>query len=202
MNIPDKQRRQILFGDNQNMPPKPKLGVSKEIAQKILKIRDAFTHSNYEEAYHVLYSIASPEFDKYKPWEELEKIAAENLGERYIDIADCLTHIAWQNERIANLETSLQNVAILANTVKVESFPLLLDKIISVARKNLNPSSKPIESESNCIGLEKLLDSLIHQSNGCDRGSERYILSGIIDYTKELIEEEKQKQSASLKIKP
>lgn len=52
---------------------------------------------------------------------------------------------------------------------------------------------------SNCIGLEKLLNSLIHQSNGCGyhRGSERYILSGIIDYTKELIEEEKQKQAAS-----
>lgn len=158
MNIPDKQRRQILFGDNQNMPPKPKLGVSKEIAQKILKIRDAFTHSNYEEAYHVLYSIASPEFDKYKPWEELEKIAAENLGERYIDIADCLTHIAWQNERIANLETSLQNVAILANTVKVESFSLLLDKIRSVARKNLNPSNKPTTESDAMKALKELVE--------------------------------------------
>lgn len=165
MNIPDKQRRQILFGDNQNMPPKPKLGVSKEVAQKILKIRDAFTHSNYEEAYHVLYSIASPEFDKYKPWEELEKIAAENLGERYIDIADCLTHIAWQNERIANLETSLQNVAILANTVKVESFPLLLDKIRSVARKNLNPSNKPT-TESDAVTFREWSDKNFDYCDG------------------------------------
>lgn len=43
----------------------------------------------------------------------------------------------------------------------------------------------------NKTGLEKLLDSLVHQSNGCGQGSERYILSGIIDYTKKLIEEEK-----------
>lgn len=40
-------------------------------------------------------------------------------------------------------------------------------------------------------GLEKLLESLVNQSNGCGQGTERYILSGIIDYTKELIEQEK-----------
>ena len=45
----------------------------------------------------------------------------------------------------------------------------------------------------NKTGLEKLLDSLVHQSNGCGQGSERYILSGIIDYTKKLIDEEKEK---------
>jgi len=40
-------------------------------------------------------------------------------------------------------------------------------------------------------GLQKLLESLVYQSNGCDnntRSSERYILSGIISYVKELID--------------
>ena len=49
---------------------------------------------------------------------------------------------------------------------------------------------KTITKMENKTGLEKLLDSLVHQSNGCGQGSERYILSGIIDYTKELIEKE------------
>jgi len=42
----------------------------------------------------------------------------------------------------------------------------------------------------NKTGLEKLLDSLVYQSLACGQGTERYILSGIIDYTKKLIEEE------------
>jgi len=43
----------------------------------------------------------------------------------------------------------------------------------------------------NKTGLEKLLASLVFQSIDCTKGVERYILSGIIDYTKKLIEEEK-----------
>mgnify|MGYP007024655851 FL=1 len=42
---------------------------------------------------------------------------------------------------------------------------------------------KTVTKMENKTGLEKLLDSLVHQSNGCGQGSERYILSGIIDYT-------------------
>ena len=42
----------------------------------------------------------------------------------------------------------------------------------------------------NKTGLEKLLESLVHQSNGCGQGTERYTLSGIIDDRKELIEQE------------
>ena len=49
---------------------------------------------------------------------------------------------------------------------------------------------KTVTEMENKTGLEKLLDSLVHQSNGCGQSSERYILSGIIDYTKKLIEEE------------
>lgn len=51
---------------------------------------------------------------------------------------------------------------------------------------------KTVTKMENKTGLEKLLDSLVHQSNGCGQSSERYILSGIIDYTKKLIEEEKE----------
>lgn len=43
--------------------------------------------------------------------------------------------------------------------------------------------------------MQELIDSLVHQSNGCTRdtrGSERYILSGIIDFAKQLLEKEKQ----------
>jgi hypothetical protein len=41
----------------------------------LLKVRDNFAKLDYTEAYHWLYAIASPQFDKYEPWEELEKIA-------------------------------------------------------------------------------------------------------------------------------
>lgn len=42
----------------------------------ILKVRDNIAQNDYNEAYHWLYAIASPHFDKYEPWEELEKIAS------------------------------------------------------------------------------------------------------------------------------
>jgi hypothetical protein len=47
----------------------------KEMAEKILKIRDAIVEKDYDEAWHWLYSIASPDYDKLEPWEELERLA-------------------------------------------------------------------------------------------------------------------------------
>lgn len=44
-------------------------------AEKILLIRDALVAKDYNEAFHILYSIASPNFDKHDPWEEVERIA-------------------------------------------------------------------------------------------------------------------------------
>lgn len=41
--------------------------------KKILDMRDALVQEDYDEVYHILYSIASPNFDKLEPWEELEK---------------------------------------------------------------------------------------------------------------------------------
>ena len=49
--------------------------ITPEIAKKIIATRDAIAHEDYDEAWHQLYSIASPEFDKTEPWKELEEIA-------------------------------------------------------------------------------------------------------------------------------
>lgn len=47
------------------------------IAQQILKVRDALVNKDCDEAYHQLYAIASKGFDKWEPWEEIEKAATQ-----------------------------------------------------------------------------------------------------------------------------
>jgi hypothetical protein len=54
--------------------------VSPEVARKLLAIRDELAKPDYDEAYHILYSIANPKFDSYQPWELLEKIASGDEG--------------------------------------------------------------------------------------------------------------------------
>ncbi len=49
-----------------------------EVAEKILKARDAFVADDMHEVWHQLYSIASPNFDQLKPWNELEQIVEQN----------------------------------------------------------------------------------------------------------------------------
>jgi hypothetical protein len=44
----------------------------KDIKVKLLIIRDELTAGDYSEAWHHLYSIASPNFDKTEPWKDLE----------------------------------------------------------------------------------------------------------------------------------
>ena len=46
-----------------------------DVAEKILKARDAFVERDYDEVWHWLYSIASPNYDKTEPWEDLERMA-------------------------------------------------------------------------------------------------------------------------------
>jgi dihydroneopterin aldolase len=46
-----------------------------DVAEKILRARDAFVMKDYNEVWHWLYSIASPNHDKPEPWEDLERIA-------------------------------------------------------------------------------------------------------------------------------
>lgn len=56
-----------------------------EVVEKILRVRDALVIGNNEEAYHQLYSIAAPLFDKYFPWEEMEKqVEYKKLNEAQI----------------------------------------------------------------------------------------------------------------------
>lgn len=43
-----------------------------DVIDKILKARDALVERDVDEAYHQLYSIASPYFDKLEPWAQLE----------------------------------------------------------------------------------------------------------------------------------
>jgi hypothetical protein len=46
-----------------------------DVAEKILKARDAFIGKDYDGVWYFLYSIASPNFDKTEPWEDLERMA-------------------------------------------------------------------------------------------------------------------------------
>lgn len=46
-----------------------------DVAEKILKARDAFVEKDYNEVWHWLYSIASPNYDKPNPWDDLERMA-------------------------------------------------------------------------------------------------------------------------------
>jgi hypothetical protein len=43
-----------------------------DVKAKLLACRDAMVDGDYDEAWHQLYSIASPKFSKYDPWKELE----------------------------------------------------------------------------------------------------------------------------------
>lgn len=43
---------------------------------QLVAIRDALAAEDINEAYHVLYSLASPHFDKFEPWAEWERRAA------------------------------------------------------------------------------------------------------------------------------
>lgn len=56
----------------QSLPP--------DVIDKILKARDALIADNRMEAYHQLYAIASPLFDKLKPWEEFEAARSTAAG--------------------------------------------------------------------------------------------------------------------------
>ena len=48
--------------------------VSPRVAYLILQVRDALATENVDEAYHALYQIVSPDFDKLAPWKELEDL--------------------------------------------------------------------------------------------------------------------------------
>lgn len=47
------------------------------VAFQVLAVKQALVEKNIEEAYHQLYQIASPDFNKYEPWAELEELAKQ-----------------------------------------------------------------------------------------------------------------------------
>lgn len=53
---------------------------SPDVAKRLLGIKNALLHNDYNEAYHQLYMIASPNVDKHSDevWEEMEQIASES----------------------------------------------------------------------------------------------------------------------------
>ena len=51
--------------------------VSVDIANKILKVRDALVKDDWDEAYHQLCLIADPTLTNLNHWEKLERIADE-----------------------------------------------------------------------------------------------------------------------------
>jgi len=73
---PNEYKRGFNDGENYALEVKH---YSPSVAKKLLIIRDALIKKDYEEAYHQLYSIASPNFDKNcdEVWDELEKIAKQ-----------------------------------------------------------------------------------------------------------------------------
>ena len=57
-------------------------GILNDLPAKLLSIRDAMAREDYEEAYHRLYSIASPTFAELEPWKLLEACVAEKGKDR------------------------------------------------------------------------------------------------------------------------
>ena len=71
-----------IEAENLNEPQKPQFNIGAlsnslppDVAEKILRARDAFVERDYDEVWHWLYSIASPNYDKTEPWEDLERMA-------------------------------------------------------------------------------------------------------------------------------
>ncbi len=46
-----------------------------DVAEKLLRIRDAMASEDYSEAWHWLYKIADDDCTAFEPWLELEQVA-------------------------------------------------------------------------------------------------------------------------------
>ena len=53
--------------------------IEKAEAYKIIKMRDAFVEKDFDEVWHWLYQVVSPNFEKHsdEAWAELEQLATE-----------------------------------------------------------------------------------------------------------------------------
>lgn len=73
----DEARSMLEYVTRAAHEPAPALTdrVPHDIAVKILRVRDLLVEKDYDEAYHVLYSIADPSYTSFTPWAELERTA-------------------------------------------------------------------------------------------------------------------------------
>jgi hypothetical protein len=58
--------------------------VSPEVAEAILRARDAHYLGEMSEVYHELYRIADPGFSSFEPWDRLEKIAGDRYAQGHL----------------------------------------------------------------------------------------------------------------------
>lgn len=57
-------------------PVAAELGVTPEVARKLLKVREACANSDINDAWYWLTKIADPEIESLTPWAKLEAAAA------------------------------------------------------------------------------------------------------------------------------
>lgn len=90
----------------------------KEVVERILKARDALVVGDRDEAYHQLYGIASPKFDKYYPWGEMEKqVGHIRLNEQDIINSKEVTAYATKLHQAETYNGLLKNEIQHLNTV-------------------------------------------------------------------------------------
>jgi hypothetical protein len=122
----------------------------------LLKVRDNFAKQDYNEAYHWLYAIASPKFDKYEPWEELEKIAD---GE-----SPTTVDVPVERVEIKKLIETIERKMYGGGVVTVDDFP-----------------NAPTGSTGGFKRLICYLFDLLPNETECDRADLLYRLQWILD---------------------
>lgn len=93
-----------------------------EVVEKILKARDALVVGNRDEAYHQLYGIASPGYDSYSPWKEMEEqvnhpLRYEDQIKKEFEVTAYATKLHQAEEKIKVLQQEnekLKEIATLA----------------------------------------------------------------------------------------
>jgi chromosome segregation ATPase len=70
------KRLEVAESDNRIYREALEAEMSPRVASLLIKVRDEIAKENISEAYHALYQIASPDFDKTESWGKVEKIAA------------------------------------------------------------------------------------------------------------------------------
>jgi signal recognition particle subunit SEC65 len=94
-----------------------------EVVKKILKARDALVLGDRDEAYHQLYGIASPQYDQYFPWRELEhqvNYQEYSVGQTK-DGFELSKELAATRARANNMEKALREIALQRTCAEQEA---------------------------------------------------------------------------------